>query len=101
MTQQECQVLSDVLKKITPKIRELVETKIAENLKVLNKETDEKLTSMVETLEKSVNSICNKLITDRDNLTEQINDIKQSIEVTMENQNKIINDEQKFSLVCN
>ncbi|XP_011504063.1 PREDICTED: bipolar kinesin KRP-130 [Ceratosolen solmsi marchali] len=97
MTQHEREVLQNISTKISPKIRQLVENKISENLKMLHKETSLKLLNLTHTMKKSIDDFCNTLLIDRDNLTKQIDEIKKYIEISVENENRIVQNENLFS----
>ncbi|XP_058796802.1 kinesin-like protein Klp61F isoform X2 [Phymastichus coffea] len=99
MTQNERAVLESILAKIAPKIRELVENEISENLKALHKETSLKLIDLTNMTNKSMNELYNSLLADRDNLTKQIEEIKKTVQIALEKQNKITQNEQSFSKV--
>lgn len=100
MSQHERQALQNISTKISPKIRELVENRISENLRSLHNETSLRLINLTNTMKKSIDNFCHALLVDRDNLTKQIEDIKKTVEITVENQNQIKKNEQSFSKVC-
>ncbi|XP_014205799.1 kinesin-like protein Klp61F isoform X2 [Copidosoma floridanum] len=97
MTQREREALQDISKKISPKIRELVETKISENLKTLHNETSSKLLNLVNNVKLSIDNFCNALLKDRDNLTNEVAEMKKSIEVAVQKQNHISQNEEVLS----
>lgn len=100
MSQREREALQSILVKISPKIRELVETKISESLRSLHNETSLKLINLTNTMKKSVDEFCNTLLVDRDNLIKQIDDVKNAVDIAVKNKNRIMEIEQSFDKVC-
>lgn len=100
MTQSEREALRKISAKISPKIRQLVENKISENLKSLHNEASLKLINLTNTMKKSMEDYCSTLLTDRDDITKQIDEIKETLEKTIQNQNQIVKNEKSFSKVC-
>ncbi|OXU30307.1 hypothetical protein TSAR_015423 [Trichomalopsis sarcophagae] len=96
MSERERQALQSTLSKISPKIRELVETKISESLKSLHNETSLKLINLTNTMKKSVDEFCSTLLVDRDNLIKQIDEVKKAVDVSVKNKNRIMEIEQSF-----
>lgn len=99
MTQHERAALDSISAKIAPKIRELVENKISENLKALHDETSLKLVNLTSMAKDSINKFYNSLLTDRDNLTKQIEEMKKTVEIAAENHNNIARNEKAFCKV--
>ena len=99
MTDQQRQALQNICTKISPKIRELVENKISENLRALHNETSLKLINFSNTMKRSIDDFCNKLVSDRDNSIKQIEKMEQTIDSAVDSQQEIINDDQLFSKV--
>lgn len=100
MTEHERQSLQNISAQMAPQIRELVETKISENLRALYNETSLKLINLANTMKKSTDDFCNTLLVDRNRLTEQVEEIKNAVNMTVEKQNRIVQHEQSFSKVC-
>lgn len=100
MTQQQRAALREISTKISPQIRQLVQNDISENLKSLHNETSLKLMNLSNTMKKSNDQRYNLLIEDRDNITKQHNEIKEMLEITIQNQNEIVKRETSFSKVC-
>ncbi|XP_014232632.1 kinesin-like protein Klp61F isoform X1 [Trichogramma pretiosum] len=97
VTQQERWALQNIVNKISPKIRELVENKVTENLRALHNETALKLMNLSNTVKKSMDDYCRDLLEDRDNLTKEIQDLKKTVQVAVESQNRVVNNEQAFA----
>jgi hypothetical protein len=69
-------------------------------LKTLHNEASIKLLNLTNSLKKSIDGFCHSLLVDRDNLTKQIDEIKKTVEISVENQNQIVQNERSFSKVC-
>lgn len=100
MTQHQREALGEISAKISPQIRQLVRNEISENLKLLHNETSLKLIKLINTVKKSNDDRYNALVTDRDNITKQHDEIKEMLEFTIQNQNEIVKRETSFSKVC-
>ena len=100
MAEQENEALNNLCRQITPRIRELVDTKIAENLKSLKQQYEENLAIMTSNIKKSLYNMEQKVLKDHNRLMEQINSVKNSVEVIHQKQSRLKEDEEGFSKVC-
>lgn len=99
MTQQESKALDNLCKQISPRIQELVNTKISEKLKNLKKEYQDSSFCMVENIRQKLDSLGKNLLKDHNKFSEQINSIKTSIDIIQERQHRLKENEDTFSKV--
>ncbi|KAJ8674290.1 hypothetical protein QAD02_005552 [Eretmocerus hayati] len=99
MTEHEFQALENISSNLSPKICELIENneKVSANLKVVNDHAASKLMNLVNFTKQSVDGFCNTLLTNQDQFRRKIEEMKKTLEITIENYNQMLENEQSSS----
>ena len=100
MAKTEDSRLHEISAKLASKLPEIVDNKIAENLRSINEEISLKLENLKIFVKESLSFVANHLLKDRDRLATDLKNLKKVNEACIENQNKIQESRKTFEKVC-
>lgn len=99
MSDKECDRLHQISTKLASGLNELVNNKIAENLRSLNNEISSKLQNYNTFMKESLSQVSNELVNEHDRLTNEIENLKTINQSCRENQNNIQQNRKTFEKV--
>ncbi|XP_043277605.1 kinesin-like protein Klp61F isoform X2 [Venturia canescens] len=97
MTKEQISILRNNALNLAPRIRELCENKIAENLRLVNEQNAKKFECLLTYVKDSTDTLCEKLLTDRDRLAASIKEIRRSVETSKDDQQNLLKSQNEFS----
>lgn len=99
MTEQQTGVLQEISAKLAPRIQELCENKIAENLRLVNEQTAKKLENMLIYIQDSTATFCETLLADHERLSKRMVEMQETIETSKREQVEAAKRRNDFSQV--
>lgn len=99
MANKECDRLHQISTKLASGISNLVNNKIAENLRSLNEEISSKLKNYKTFVKESLSQVSNEFLEEHDRLAKEIENLKTINQSCRENQNKIQQNRKTFEKV--
>lgn len=99
MTDRECKFLNDISAKLTSKINDLIQNKIARNLRLFNEDISQKLDKLLTYTNQSLSQLCDYRLQERDHLYKTISEIKENIRTVHEGDSKVMEEQRKFKKV--
>ncbi|XP_012285273.1 kinesin-like protein Klp61F [Orussus abietinus] len=96
ISKSECYALNKLSAMLAPKLYELVQNKIAENLYELNEGITKRIEEISSYVKQSGDRVCDNLLADRDRLWQAVSDIKGIVETSTQKQNEMLQNRQNF-----
>lgn len=97
LTEAECNSLKGFTRQLVPRIESLIQTKISENLRILNETVSQKLINVAAFAKTSINEMCDYQLTKCNQLCTNMEEIKQAIQDVLQKQNQSIQENQQFA----
>lgn len=99
MAESEHGRLHNISAKLASGLSEIVDNKIAENLRSVNDEISSKLENLKAFVKESLDAVSNQFSVERDRLTKDLEDLKKVNQTCVENQNKIQENRRTFEKI--